>query len=257
MSDDSASERAWSAAVFAAAASFFAITALPGLHWHDSPEFAAVGWRLSMSHPPGHPAHAQLTRAAELFGLGDGAFRANLLSALLAGIALAGFFRLLRAVAPNLPRFAAAAAAVLPAVMPVIWLQAARAEVYALQLVLSAALAALCLRVARGADQRALPALALAFGLAGANHSLIGLFWLPLALWAMAVGRPGWRAFALAVPAGALGLSTYAYLYLRSHAGGVVGWGRPDTPAALWGMISARDWAHGVVPDAQTTPFAD
>lgn len=238
----------------------FAWTALPGLHWHDTAEFAAVGWRLSLSHPPGHPLHALLTRAAQtLVPVGDLAFRANLLSGLAVAGALALAYRILRRTAPDLPRWAVASAALLPAVIPAIWLQAARAEVYGLQLLLTVACAGLALRVARG-EGRALPALALAFGLAGANHSLIGLFMVPLALWAMAVGlrraaAPA-QALALATPAGALGLAAYLYLPLRATAGGVVGWGRPDTPGAIWSTISARDWTRGLAP-ADSTPIAD
>lgn len=245
------------AAVGGAAGALFAATSLPGMHWHDQAEFAAVGWRLSLSHPPGHPAHAIMTHAAErLLPFGDLAFRANLLSGLLIALALAGLFRLMRSVAPSLSRICLAAGALLPAVMPSIWLQGVRAEVYALQVLLSVMLAAGCLAVGRG-DRRALAALALTFGIAGANHSLIGLFWLPLALVAMAIAIRRLRSIVAAVGAGALGLATYLYLPLRATAGDEVGWGRPESIQAVWHMISARDWARGVVPDVEQTPFAD
>ncbi len=52
--------------VLAAAGTFGVWTALPGPHWHDTAEFAAVGRLLSLSHPPGHPLHAQLVHAGEL-----------------------------------------------------------------------------------------------------------------------------------------------------------------------------------------------
>lgn len=241
------------ALVVGIAGAFFAATALPGFHWHDTAEFGAVGWRLSLSHPPGHPVHALLTRAAQaLVPVGDLAFRANLLSGLLVAAALGGAWWVLRALAPAAPRWATAAAAMLPAVMPAVWLQAVRAEVYALQLLLTVAIAGLALRVARG-DGRALPALALVFGLAGANHSLIGLYWIPVALLAIAVGVRRWRPVAWAAPAGLLGLSAYLYLPLRAGAGGVVGWGRPDSPAAMWHMISARDWLPALSSGGQTT----
>lgn len=237
------------ALVAAITGAFFVATALPSIHWHDTAEFAAVGWRLSVSHPPGHPIHALLTRATEHFiPLGDLALRANLTSALLAAVALAAFYRLLRALAPALPRAAALCAACAPAFFPGIWLQAVRAEVYALQLLLTVLIAHACHRVARGDDARALPALALLFGLAGANHSFIGLCSIPLALWAIAAGRPPPRAFAAAIAAGLLGLAAYLYLPLRATAGGVVGWGRPDTLAALWATISGRDWQGNVAP---------
>ncbi|MCB9529246.1 MAG: DUF2723 domain-containing protein [Myxococcales bacterium] len=243
------SEARLTALVAAITGAFFVATALPSIHWHDTAEFAAVGWRLAVSHPPGHPIHALLTRATEHFiPLGDLALRANMLSALLAAAALAAFYRLLRALAPALPRAAALCAACAPAFLPGLWLQAVRAEVYALQLLLTVCIAHACHRVARGDDARALPALALLFGLAGANHSFIGLCSIPLALWAIAAGRPPPRAFAAAVAAGLLGLAAYLYLPLRATAGGVVGWGRPDSLAALWATISGRDWQGNIAP---------
>ena len=237
------------AAVFAVAAGLFAWTALPGTHWHDTAEFGAVAWRLSLSHPPGHPLHAVLTHGIERLPLGDVPFRANLLSALALGAALALLYRLLRAIAPEGHRLPAIAGALLPAAMPAVWLQGVRAEVYGPQLLLSVAVGWLCLLVARGDDQRALPALALAFGLAGANHSLIGAALIPLALIAMAVGRPRAPAVAGAFAAGGLGLAAYAYLPLRATHGGEVGWGMPTSAGALWETISGRAWHANIARD--------
>lgn len=243
------SDTALTALVTALAGAFFAATALPSIHWHDTAEFAAVGWRLSISHPPGHPIHALLTHGAQhALPLGDLALRANLLSAALVALALGALYPLVRALAPGLPRSAAAAAALMPAAVPGVWLQAARSEVYALQFLLTIVIAHLCHRVARGDDDRALPALALAFGLAGANHSFVGLFMLPLAIWAIMVGARRLRPIALAIPAGLLGLLAYACLPLRARAGGLVGWGTPDTLDALWATISGRDWMGNVRP---------
>ncbi len=256
-----ADDRKIAARVGLGAGAFYAWSALPGLHWHDTAEFAAVGWRLSLSHPPGHPLHALLTKAAQLLvPVGDLAFRANLLSAIVVAAALALGYRVARRMAPDAPRWLAAAAMLLAGSLPIVWLQAVRAEVYGLQLLLTVACAGLSLAVARG-DGRALPALALAFGLAGANHSLIGLFMLPIALWAMAVGLPrtvragrsALRPIVAALPMGALGLSGYVYLKLRATAGGVVGWGRPESAGELWGIISARDWSRELAPPVDTS----
>ncbi len=232
------------AAVWAATATWFTAWALPGLHWHDTAEFAAAARRLSLSHSPGHPLHAVTTHAAQaLIPVGDAALRANLASGLAIATACAVLYRLLRHAAPALPWLGAAAMAVTPALLPAIWLQGVRAEVYGLQLALTVALgAALWGVVAR--DGRALPATALIFGLAGANHSLIGAALLPTALLALAVGLRRLRPLLWALPAGALGLATYAYLILRATAGAEVGWGRPTTASALWATISAREWAR-------------
>ena len=185
------------AVVFALGAGFLAWTALPGPHWHDTAEFGAISWRLGLSHPPGHPLHALLTHGAQRAPVGDLGFRANLLSALCLGAAAALLYRLLRRLAPDAPRLPAVAAALLPVAMPAVWLQGVRAEVYALQLLLCVGIALGCHAVARGDDRRALAGVALLFGLAGANHSLVGLTLVPLALVAMVCGRVGVRAIAL------------------------------------------------------------
>lgn len=234
-------------AVLTAVAVFLVGGVLPSAAFFDTGEFGAVAWRLSISHPPGHPVHAAVTGAILRLPLGDVPFRANLASALCLAAALGAFALLLRALAPRLSVIGIIAAAALPAVMPAIWLQGVRAEVYALQLLLSVGLAGLCLAVARGRDARALPALALTFGLAGANHSLLGLALVPVALLAIALGRPGRRALLAAVPAGALGLSAYLWLPLRATAGDEVGWGRPDTLADFWAVLSAKDWQGNLV----------
>ncbi len=234
-------------AVTAAVAVFLIGGVLPSGAFFDTGEFGAVAWRLSISHPPGHPVHAAVTGAVLRLPFADVPFRANLSSALCLAAALGAFAVLLRALAPRLSVVGVVAAAALPAVMPAIWLQGVRAEVYALQLLLSVGLAGLCLAVARGRDQRALPALALTFGLAGANHSLLGLAFVPLALLALFLGRPSRRALLAAVPAGLLGLSTYLWLPLRATAGAEIGWGRPDTAADFWAVLSAKDWQGNLV----------
>ncbi len=250
------SDAAEAAAIFTIAGVFLAWTCLPGPHWHDTAEFAATSWRLSLSHPPGHPAHALVSKAAQLLPFGDGGFRANLASALALAAALAIFYRLLRGLAADLGRLPTASLALLPAVMPALWVQGARAEVYALQILLGVAVFECGRRLTQG-DRRALPAMALAFGLAGANHSFIGLLWIPFALCLIAVARPGWRAFWQAAGAGALGLSTYLYLPLRAHAGGEIGWGVPNTLHRVWVIISAQEWQKSLAAEHRDFELLD
>ena len=213
---------------------FFALTALPGVHWHDTAEFAAVARRLSISHSPGHPIHAITTHGMQLLPAGDAAFRANLSSAVWMAIALTVFYRALRKLAPTGRWYTAALVALLPAVLPAIWLQGVRVEVYALQLALSAAIGLLALHLH---DARAFAGMALAFGLAGANHHLIGVALLPIAL----IGAWQHRRRLWLGAAGFVGLLAYVYLPLRAGAGDI-GWGLPDTLAGFWHMVSAQEW---------------
>ncbi len=244
-----------SALVWGLAGSFLSWTLLPGLHWHDTGEFVAVARRLSLSHSPGHPLHALYTHSLQLLPLGDQGLRSNLGSALALALALALFYRLLRALSPSLHWSLAALTALTPLSLPGVWLQGARTEVYSLQLLLGIFSALLVLKLARG-EQRALPLLAFSFGLAGANHSLLGAALIPLALFGMALGLRRLRALLLAFPAGALGLMVYLYLPLRAGEGGIIGWGRPDSVDAFTHMLLARDWMKSI-GDVQQFDFLD
>ncbi|MEE2644856.1 MAG: DUF2723 domain-containing protein, partial [Myxococcota bacterium] len=63
---------------------FYCLTALPGVHWHDTGEFLAAGRDLSLSHPPGHPLAVQLIHLSQLLPFGSTSLRGNWASALAA-----------------------------------------------------------------------------------------------------------------------------------------------------------------------------
>ena len=246
--------------VFAVAGCFSSWTVLPGPHWFDTPEFTAVGLALSTSHAPGHPLHAIYMRAATLVPVGDAGLRGNLSSAFAFALALAVFYRVLRAAAPHAPRALAVCTALIPLFIPVLWMQAIRSEVYALQFLASALIARQCQRAASGADLRDAPLLVWLVGIAGTCHTFIAALWLPIALWALAAalrvqlqahGRaarePLRRALLACTLAGAAALLTYAYLPLRALGGGDVGWGTPDSARELWQTITGEQWQHAAV----------
>ena len=240
------------ALVFAVAGGLLTWTAAPGTLWLDTGEFGAIGWQLSISHPPGHPFHALLTRGVQsLLPIADLAFRSNLLSVLCVALALSLLYRIIRRVAPELPPPLVAALALIPLTFEPVYGQAIRAEVYGLQFLLSGFLALGCMRVAEGTDGRDLVCLSFIFGLAGTNHSFIGLYWVPFALFAMWHARVQGLAIFAAVVSGALGLLVYAYLPMRARAGGEIGWGTPDSMAGIWETISGKAWMHNLLPAAE------
>jgi hypothetical protein len=237
--------------VGALAAVFLGWTTLPGVHWHDTAGLASAGQLLTLSHPPGHPVHAHWVHAfTRWLPFGDVGFRANLSSAAAMVVAAVVLHRVLVAVAPRLPRWATCAVALWSALMPSMWLNAVRAEVYALQLAGSVLVIALSLAVVSG-DRRAGVGLGLVFGVLGANHSLMGVALLPVAVGALLVGRVGLRAVGLGAAAGVLGLLAYAYLPLRAHAGLDVGWGLPVDTSSIANTILARDWSGNLVKEAE------
>ena len=189
------------ACVFGAAGfAFYAFTAAPSVAtlFDDSLEFQVVLPTLGIAHPSGYPLYTLLGKLFTLLlPLRDAAGRANLLSALCAGAALAVLYLLAQKVVGN--RAAAATATVLFALSPAWWSQATIAEVYALHglLVVLFLYLLLCWEDARSQEtgvrrqlprllrrqssDRYLAAAALVFGLGLAHHRMIALM-LPAAL---------------------------------------------------------------------------
>jgi len=237
--------------VLALAGLWLTVGALPGVHWHDTGEFAAVTWRLAPAHPPGMPLHALWTHGGLRAPLADVGLRANMASALTLALAASLF-------ACGLTRWTsrgwALALGLAPLWAPAVWLQGVRAEVYALHLLLLAGMS-LC------TSPRGFVAVGLLFGFAGANHSLLALAAAPMAVavWPRGVGRTiAVRALGLGCMAGLAGLMAYVYLPFRAAHGGAVGWGRPDTWPAFIDTLLARDWQRNLTaPSGATFSLVD
>ncbi len=230
----------------------------PGSAWLDTGEFGAVAWSLDLSHPPGHPLHALLTKGIQLsIPIGDLGFRSALGSVLCLGLALGCLFRLGCRLLPDASRAVIGGWCLLPLLATPVVLQGVRAEVYALQILLSVILAERCFAVSTGQDRRALLMLCLIFGLAGSNHSYIGLYWVPFALLAILMSGLNLRQFNVSAGFGLLGLSTYLYLPIRAGRGDEIGWGLPHTPDAFWDTITGRAWRHNLVPSTELPTVLD
>jgi hypothetical protein len=223
------------AAVFVVAAIGYALAAGPGVSWMDAGELTTAGATLGVSHPPGHPLHALLARAATLVPLGEIAFRVTLVSAVAMAAALAGVVAIARALlgATGPALLAAAAAALVAGLAPAAAINATRAEVYAPTAALLTWATALALRARRdGAPGPALLA-AFACALAAALHPpTAAAAALPLAIGLGArLGRRCVRLLAAALGLGALALAIYAYLPVRAAA--------PSPALLVWGDPSS------------------
>ncbi len=243
-------------ASFLAPLLFYVPTLSGAGYWLDGDEFVAVGATLGISHPPGHPLYAVLTRAVQLVPLGDLAFRTALGSALalavasvlLCGVALSLFARLGEAGAGGaLCAFGAAACASL---MQPSWFQAVRPEVYALA---SLAAAAVLYSLASGR----LVLAAFAFGLGLANHHLVAILsalsLVPLLRLQAPLRRARlvWSIAALGAP-----LALYAYLPLRSLQPEAFAVGLARTPAEFSWIVAARAYQHSAALST-SGPFAN
>jgi hypothetical protein len=228
----------------------------PGLHWHDTAEWAGAARALALAHPPGHPLALLSTHAAQLLPWLDAAGRAAVASALWTALGAGATAELAYALmAPQeLARGAQSRAASraltlsatlagwLYGALPLVWQQGIRAEVYAAQGALSALCLALWAKHLRTQDARPLYGAALALGLSGANHTLLAVaLALPALTWCVAQRLSG--TYWIGLIASCLsGLSLYAFLPLRGRAGGPVGWGWIDSWESFVDTVLARVW---------------
>ena len=201
-------------------------TLLPGLYLWDTGELQTIGPLLGTGHPNGFPAWVILGWLASIVlqPFGDPAFRMNLLSAILAGLAAGATVLLVTRLTDR--RWVGLAAGLVLATTPIAWQIASRADVHALHLALVAILLGLLVDWERrrsaskldGLDHRAersLVGAALIFGIALANHTLSLLLVPGIALFVLAV-EPGivrrrrlfWGCLGVA-------LATTALLYLE------------------------------------------
>lgn len=197
----------------------------------DPGEFQFAAYLAGIAHPTGYPLYCLLGWLwSHALPVGDAAYSLNLLSAVLAAVAvglLCGNALRLTRQAPSWIRWPAAATTALAfATSPTWWSQSIVAEVYALNAAILAGLLLATLSVmdsaaaepARRAGRLWIPALLAGFGLA--HHSTSALF-LPgcaLALWPSLRGRLGRRRLAVTAVALLAPLLLYVYLPLRAPA---------------------------------------
>jgi hypothetical protein len=157
--------------VCAAALALYLRTLAPSVAFlfDDSLEFQLVGYRLAVAHPTGYPLYTLLLKLFSFLPFGDVAYRANLLSAVCAALAVAIVY--LAALQLTQSVLASLVAALALAVSPVFWSQAVIAEVYALNALFVAALIYGAI-VGRWSARR-LPLLALLYGLALTHHRTV------------------------------------------------------------------------------------
>lgn len=170
----------------------YALMGSPGLEWGDAGEAQLAAWQAGLSHPTGYPLYLMLgwlwTHGLTLLGVAP--TRAmTLFSALAAAATVAACMPMLAALlrrswlglGSRAVQAIAAMAALCFGFSYTFWSQALIAEVYALNALFLVLL--LWGLWARGQDTRALPWLALLYGLALGHHRTM-LLWVPgLLLW--------------------------------------------------------------------------
>jgi hypothetical protein len=249
-------------AVALAAAMLCAAALLPGLGFWDTGEFQTVGPVLGTAHPPGYPAYTLLGWLASvvLQPLGDPAYRMNLLSALLVGVAAGACVPLVRLLTGSLALGVAAGLGL--ATTELAWRIGTRADPHALHLALVALLLLTLVAWqrdrARDGGDRWLVAASAIFGVSVANHSLTLLLAPAVGLYVLAVDPWIWRRrFGVVVRCAAVlvGVAVLLYLELPLRAGpfrAPLVYGTPDTWEGFLYVVTAEQFRGSIVE-----PFAE
>lgn len=223
------------ALVWAAALALYASTAAPSIVelFDDSLEFQLVGPTFGIAHPTGYPLYTLLGGiwSRLLFPFGNWAWRMNMLNALAAATAV-WLVYLLGARLAALERgrrsvWGGLTAAGAFALSPVWWTQATVAEVYALHILLAAAILYAALAAADAAGDaphldRRMALLAALVGLGLAHHRTTALLLPGVAVYLLWAAPGLWRprrVWLLWLAALLAPLLLYAYIPLRAAAG--------------------------------------
>ena len=247
--------------LFAVTLLIYLLTLAPGPLGGDAGEFQTAARVWGLSHPTGYPLYMLLLKLWGLLPIGSVAYRANLLSAVLAAAAVGLSYLLLEMTTRQ--TWGAVVGALVLAASPLFWSQALIAEKYALNAFLIVAVLAAAVYWAQEPGRRRLCLLALAYGLSLAHHRTMLLFapgLIGYLLWIdRAAGQRGrtlqTRRNWLALLCLALPLGLYAYLPLTRAFGQPLSNWWPSTPGEWLAYLTAR----GHLGEAQTAvaPLAD
>ena len=233
------------AVVTAIVGTAYARTVPTDLVFGDSPELTAVAATLGVAHPPGYPVWTMLGHLFSIVPVGTVPFRVGLLSAA-AGIACAvliylSALRLTRSV------LASITAALLFAIVPVVWAWSVVPEVFALSDALAAGLFYLLLRWHLEGSPRLLLIAAFVAGLGMSHQQTIALV-APGALYVVWHHRrrfDGAGVPAAAVLAFVTGLLPYAYLLIAAGRHPAWSWGELSSVADLVGHVLRSGYGTG------------
>ena len=193
-------------------------TMFPGLSGSgDAAKFAFVGKVLGTPHEPGYPLYVVISHLFSYLPFGSIAYRANLLSAVLAALTVAVGYFLVRRLGGG--RLAAVSATLGLGLGRAFWSKALYAKTYPLNAVLVAAGVLMLLRWGKHQRQKDLYWAAALFALSAGNHLIVvallpAVLLYPLLTNARTVLRP--RTLATVAALVVLGLSLYGVILLRT-----------------------------------------
>ena len=250
--------------LFSSALFYFLWSIQWGLHWHDTSEWIATSHLLSLSHPPGHPLSSLSTHFFQGLPWMDIPFRSHFMSTMWTLMGMLALYQCIWNILDSFSwlndskrltlfqkRFICFGYAWIYGLLPLVFLQAIRCEVYAPQAALMALLWMCLSALYYSSDLRWGVGAGLMMGLMASNHTLSMLAGCgSVFLWLICIRRrfpqSNLRLWVGGFIGSVMGLTLYLYLPLRGQSGGWIGWGWIDDLSSFWNTISAKVWQNQV-----------
>lgn len=249
----------------------YIVTLAPTTQFWDTSEYIAAAYVLGIPHPPGNPLFVILAHAWGLIPWAAAyATRINLFAAATSAVAAGCWFligeRWLRPIVPGTwpRRLAALAGAIVSATAFTVWNQSVVNEkVYTVSLASIALVLWLIVRWGdqTNADRRDHHLLVIVYILAlTATNHLMGLLVGPAVLVYVLYTDPkalfNPRFIVAALIVGAVGVSVWAFLYIRAHFYPAINEGEPTTWDALKAVLNREQYGKPSVMERQATTVA-
>lgn len=248
--------------------SVYILTLAPGIFWEDSAAFQAAAFELGIVHNPSFPAYVLLAHLFTWLPFGTTPWLVNLCSAVCAAFAalliqiialrILGFNAQSRIQSGH---FIALACSLGFAFVYGVWVQAVRAEVYSLNLLLILILVWLILKyhAAELSEARFAALSGITVGVGLANHYLIlGAVAMPIIAATFIIHRERLLRWPITLKCGMfalLGLSLYLYLPIRESANPLFNWGDFSSLGAALKSILRIDETLPIQLLSTTAPF--
>lgn len=255
--------REWSVgfAIFVSVFLLYAVTAAPGVTFHDSGELITGAVTLGIPHPPGSPTWCLLGHVFSGLPVGSPAHRINLMSGFFAAATCVVVFLLVRRIVTNVrdcsghdmpwwSEIGPVLGALALAQAPGFWEKAVQAEIYTLNaFFLAACIYTYVLWVdSYDSGGKSAHLYVLSFLLAlGIGNYLAMVYFVPVFALLVVAGKRGmWRnAEVLLKCALILSLTTiavYMYLPIRSAANPPIDWENPETLTGFMSALQRTRW---------------
>lgn len=226
---------------------FYCSTASPGIGWFDAAEWALVIHQWGLGHPPGSPGYILVTGLIASLSPFDLAATLVLCSSFFGALVALPMDRILIRLDVN-SAFARMAWIIAGGLLPSLWTQAVRIELYSLSSLLFVCGIYLLLQLSTGVKFRPiLRWLGLCVGVTLSVNPLFGIGLAAVAIVLLFVDRWWSKPFfgiglTEACVGGIIGLSPYLYCFIVGQSGGRFIWGDWDNLASIMFYFSGQDY---------------